>query len=156
MSRTGVASARPGGRRPARQGRMTPRSRLVGALLAATVLLGGLAACSTTPGAVTDVDVAESTSILTEPGITVLDVRTPAEFAAGHLPGAVNIDIEGGAFSEQIADLPKDGEYFVYCRSGNRSGVATDEMADAGFTKLYDLQGGVGAWQAAGGALVTD
>lgn len=149
-------------------------SRLVGGILATTVALGGLAACSTgsgssdnatsdtatsdngTAGAVTDVQVSEAESILADPGITVVDVRTPAEFAAGHLPGAINIDLQGATFADDIAELPKDEAYFVYCQSGNRSGTATDHMADAGFTTVYDLQGGVADWQAWGGELVTD
>ena len=134
-------------------------TRIAGGVLAATFLIGGLAACSPaseTPDVVTDVQVSEAPSILAEPGITVVDVRTPAEFAAGHLPGAVNIDLQSNTFAEQIADLPKDEAYFVYCQSANRSGTATDHMADAGFTTVYDMQGGVTAWQAAGGELVTD
>ena len=94
--------------------------------------------------------------MLAEPDVTVVDVRTPAEYAAGHLPGAVNIDIEGGSFEQQVDQLPKDETYFVYCRTGNRSGVATGQMADLGFTDLYDLQGGVVDSQAAGGAVVTN
>ena len=83
-------------------------------------------------------------------GTQVIDVRTPAEFAAGHLQGATNIDVEGTTFSEQIAALDKAGTYAVYCRSGNRSRTATQHMADAGFTKVYDLDGGITAWTAAG------
>lgn len=130
--------------------------RLAVALLAATLALGGLSACSTGSEAVTDIQASEVEGVLAEPGVTVLDVRTPAEFAAGHLEGAVNLDVSDPSFEQQIAALPQDGTYLVYCQSGNRSGTATDQMADAGFTEVYDLQGGVVAWQAAGGALVRD
>lgn len=86
--------------------------------------------------------------------LTVIDVRTPAEFAAGHLDGAVNMDVEGGQFSAMIADLPKDAAFMVYCQSGRRSALAAQAMVDAGFTEVYDL-GGIADWQAAGLPVVT-
>jgi rhodanese-related sulfurtransferase len=131
------------------------RLALVTATLAAVLALGGLTACSPGSDAVTDVDAAQAASVLQEEKPTVVDVRTPAEFAAGHLPGAVNIDVEDPGFADAIGRLPKDDTYFVYCRSGNRSGVATDQMAEQGFTHVYDLQGGIADWQASGGAVVT-
>lgn len=136
-------------------GGMQIRTRLVAAALVALVATGGITACSSSSDAITDVSASEATSVLAEPDVMVIDVRTPAEYAAGHLPGAVNIDVESGSFEQQVGQLPKDGTYFVYCRSGNRSGVATDQMAGLGFTHLYDLQGGIESWQSAGGQVVT-
>lgn len=130
------------------------RTRLASVALVALLSIGGLAACSSSD-AVTDVSVSGAADVLAQSGITVIDVRSAGEYASGHLPDAVNIDIEGGSFDQQIADLPKDDPYFVYCQSGNRSGVATDQLAAAGFTKVYDLQGGIADWQASGGAVVT-
>ena len=86
--------------------------------------------------------------------ITLIDVRTPEEFAQGHLEGAVNMDLEGGQFSAEIAGLPKDAAYMVYCHSGRRSALAAQAMSDAGFSNVYDL-GGIAAWQAAGFPVVT-
>lgn len=129
-------------------------ARIAAVSLAALVSVGGLAACSSGSDAVTDVNASAAADVLAEPDVTVLDVRTPAEYAAGHLPGAVNIDVEGGSFAQQVGQLPKDATYLVYCRTGNRSGVATDQLADLGFTELYDLQGGIEAWSAVGGQLV--
>lgn len=80
------------------------------------------------------------------PDLTILDVRTPAEFAQGHLPGAVNLDLNGSGFGDGIAALDKSKTYFVYCQTSNRSGTATQMMADAGFEDVYDLQGGIVAW----------
>lgn len=80
----------------------------------------------------------------------LLDVRTPAEFAAGHLEGAKNIDVESPDFAAQIAGLDKGATYALYCRSGNRSGVAMATMSGAGFTHVFHLGGGITAWQAAG------
>jgi len=115
-----------------------------------------LSACSsgTSTTSVTDVTAAQASSILDEPATKVIDVRTAQEFAGGHLPDAVNIDIESNTFDSRIAELPKDAKYFVYCRSGNRSGTATDRMSRAGFTSLYDLQGGIQVWANAGGQVV--
>ena len=94
-------------------------------------------------------------SDIKNPGVVVLDVRTAGEFAAGHIENAINIDVESGTFDSEIAKLDKNVEYAVYCHSGRRSGIATDKMAKAGFTKLTNLQDGVASWQAAGYPLVT-
>lgn len=80
-------------------------------------------------------------------GVTVVDVRTPAEFAEGHVPGAVNLDIEGANFAAQVAALDADAEYAVYCRSGNRSRAAIEYMTAAGVTHTVGLDGGIGAWK---------
>jgi phage shock protein E len=89
-------------------------------------------------------------------GVVVLDVRTPAEFAVGHLADAVNIDVESRDFGDRIAELDKDATYAVYCRSGNRSAVAMKAMLDAGFTDVAHLDGGITDWMASGGEVVTD
>ncbi|WP_400994402.1 rhodanese-like domain-containing protein [Agromyces sp. GXQ0307] len=62
----------------------------------------------------------------------VVDVRTPAEYAAGHLDGAVNLDLTSGQLAAEIPALDADGEYVVYCKSGNRSAQATRLMEEAG------------------------
>jgi len=113
-----------------------------------------LAGCSSSSDAITDVDVAEAQQIVEQGDAVVLDVRTPQEFAAGHLPGAINIDVESSDFTDRVADLDESTETLVYCRTGNRSGVATDEMADLGFSNMSDLQGGIEAWTADGGQVV--
>ena len=71
----------------------------------------------------------------------VIDVRTPGEFAEGHLDGAVNLDLEGGVFEQQFSKLSKDGTYSIYCRSGRRSAVVVQMMKDAGYTFVIDLGG---------------
>lgn len=68
----------------------------------------------------------------------IVDVRTPAEYAAGHLEGATNIDVEAADFSSRIKTLDKAKTYFVYCRSGNRSAQAISQMKSAGFSHLID------------------
>lgn len=76
-------------------------------------------------------------------GVTVIDVRTPEEYAEGHIEGAQLIDFYSDTFAEQIASLDPDDEYLVYCRSGNRSGQATALMQQNGIDQVWDLQGGV-------------
>ena len=90
-----------------------------------------------------------------EDGTVVLDVRTPAEFAQGHLPGAVNVDLQSADFQERIGELDRDERYAVYCQSGNRSGQALTAMVGEGFSDVAHLEGGIGAWQAAGLPVVT-
>jgi rhodanese-related sulfurtransferase len=80
------------------------------------------------------------------PGVTVVDVRTPEEFASGHLPGSVNIDVSAATFAAEIAALDPDATYAVYCRSGNRSRTAIDLMTSAGVAQTVGLEGGIGAW----------
>lgn len=82
-----------------------------------------------------------------EGGAELIDVRTPEEFAAGHIEGAVNIDIASSDFATRISQLDPKKTYAVYCHSGNRSGVATTQMANSGFTNVYDLDGGIIAWE---------
>jgi len=77
------------------------------------------------------------------PDAVLIDVRTPAEFSGGKLPGAKNIDMFSKDFLNQIDKLDKDKTYLLYCRSGNRSGQACNIMAGRGFTKLYNMAGGV-------------
>lgn len=95
---------------------------------------------------------AASTPVEAEAAATIVDVRTPEEFAAGHVAGAVNIDVQANDFDDRIAELAKDGAYVVYCRSGNRSAQAVERMRAAGFTDLTD-GGGLEDMTAAGYAL---
>ncbi len=79
-------------------------------------------------------------------GVVIVDVRSPAEFAEGHLPGAVNINVEDPSFAGVVSQLDPAGDYAVYCRSGNRSRVAIDVMTQAGVPHTVGLEGGIGAW----------
>lgn len=69
----------------------------------------------------------------------IIDVRTPEEFAAGHLDGALNYDVSDGTLEMSLASLDPQADYIIYCRSGNRSAVAVDIMKSAGFNSLVDL-----------------
>jgi phage shock protein E len=93
---------------------------------------GGSSSSSEQPANAAD-DTADAT---TKDSRMIIDVRTPAEFAGGHLDGAVNIDIQSPDFVSQIEALDRNGSYVVYCRSGNRSGMAMAQMLDMGFTDV--------------------
>ena len=80
---------------------------------------------------------------------TVIDVRTAEEFDAGHVEGALNLDVQDPGFDAAVSELPKDEAYVVYCRSGNRSAAAAARMADLGFTDVLDA-GAFDALAAAG------
>lgn len=117
-------------------------SLVVRGLLIGLVLVVG-AACSSAP-----VDPPPTDAV-------VIDVRTPAEFAEGHLRGAVNLDLQSGSFEQQVGDLATDGSYLVYCRSGNRSAKAAGIMRDLGFTQVTDAGGLQDAARTTGLPIVT-
>ena len=78
-------------------------------------------------------------AVVVQSDAIVIDVRTPEEFAAGHLEGAVLIDIKDASFDSKIAALDPDAAYIVYCRSGNRSAQAVERMRGAGIDDITDL-----------------
>jgi phage shock protein E len=120
------------------------------ALIAVALLLAG---CSTSSSA-NNLNVTEFSAKVAEPGVVTLDVRTPGEFAEGYIEGARLIDFQSGNFENEIATLDKGATYAVYCRSGNRSGQAVKVMQDAGFTNVFNMNGGVIDWANAGLPLV--
>ncbi len=77
------------------------------------------------------------------PSAILIDVRTPTEFALGHIKGAINVDFESQSFNDEVKKLDQTKIYFVYCRSGNRSGQAVAFMKSVGILSVYDLQGGI-------------
>ncbi len=72
----------------------------------------------------------------------LIDVRTPGEYEDGHAVPAVNIDYYAGDFQNSLDKLDRDGTYFLYCRSGNRSSRTMALMEKMGFHEVYDLAGG--------------
>jgi rhodanese-related sulfurtransferase len=115
-----------------------------------------LTGCGSSSESTTNQGVAEFAKTVSDSSVVVLDVRTPAEFMSGHLANAINIDVEGMQFNSDVAKLDKSKTYAVYCRSGRRSVIATDEMSKLGFKTLFNLEGGTGAWSAAGQTLVVN
>ena len=135
--------------------------RLIAAAALAVAAITGVSACtssapassSSSPATGQHVAASDFSTAMKTPSTVVLDVRTPAESASGHLPAGQNINIKGSDFVNRIAGLDKNATYAVYCRSGNRSGTALAQMSAAGFTHVYDLAGGIGAWQNMGGPM---
>ena len=78
----------------------------------------------------------------------VLDVRAPEEFVTGHVPGAVNIPYDQVA--ARLAEVPKDKDVVLYCRSGRRAAMAAEVLAAQGYTRLMHLEGDMPAWIAQG------
>ncbi|MDD4992576.1 MAG: rhodanese-like domain-containing protein [Paludibacter sp.] len=80
--------------------------------------------------------------------IVILDVRTPEEFAAGHLKGAQNIDIRQQDAYSKLEKLNPKTTYLVYCRTNHRSGLAVDYMMQKGFKNVYQMMDGFPGWAA--------
>jgi rhodanese-related sulfurtransferase len=130
------------------------------ALLAAIVALLLLAACSgqetaapvveeidlTTLGDSVDVDTVNA--LRDNAGVFLIDVREPDEYAAGHIPGITLIPM--GEVASRLAELPRDKEIIVTCRTGNRSGQVADLLRQQGFTNVHNMSGGIVAWEEAG------
>jgi rhodanese-related sulfurtransferase len=85
-----------------------------------------------------------------EPTAQVVDVRTPEEFKTSFIEGAKNINFYDEDFAQQIAKLDKTKLVMVYCAKGGRSASAAEQFVKAGFPKVFDLDGGMTAWKAAG------
>ena len=105
-------------------------TRLFKALIASITAIGlmvGLTACAE------PVDMTKVTA--------VIDVRSAGEYAAGHLEGAINIDVEASDFMDEVMKLDTAGTYVVYCHSGRRAGIALDQMKSMGFINVTNAGG---------------
>jgi len=88
--------------------------------------------------------------ITTKENIQILDVRTPGEFFGGHIKNSMQADWNNKAeFERRLAFVDKNKSVYVYCLAGGRSAAAADKMRKAGFTNVYELNGGTNAWRAA-------
>jgi len=96
----------------------------------------------------TDVSVHEAKDMLDEGNVFLLDVRTESEFNSGHLEGAVNIEVS--QLGSRLDEVPADEVILVYCRTGVRSVRASKTLVNAGYTDVYNMQGGITAWMSAG------
>ena len=144
-------------------------TRLMPPYLSATLacLIGlGLASCSQKNPApesaadrevesfLTDVDAAKAGELIAaDKAVVVIDVRTPEEYADGHLAGAVNVNFKNENFKEELAKLDRDKTYVMHCRSGGRSTAAKPAFTELGFKYIYHLDGGYLAWEEAGQAI---
>lgn len=87
------------------------------------------------------------TSVISDKSSVIIDVRTPAEFSAGHLPESILIDIYNPTFQNKILELDKSKNYYIYCRSGNRSYHAGIFMLAEGFSSVHHLKDGIISWK---------
>ncbi len=93
------------------------------------------------------ITVEEMDSLLKMGNVQLIDVRTPQEYANGYIEGAINIDFRDENFESLIAKVDKSKPVAVYCGRGGRSGKCSAYMKKAGFTKIYDLDGGITEWK---------
>jgi len=101
--------------------------------------------------AVTNVSVGKAQTLLKERAgkadFVIVDVRTPEEFAEGHIDGAVNLDVQARDFEKKLRVLDRKKSYLVYCRTGNRSRKATVAMEALGFRSIFHMNEGIVKWK---------
>ena len=126
------------------------RGRVLVPLFAALAVLVSAAACAGGDADLVDQDALLARLDAQDAELVVLDVRTAEEFAQGHVPGARNIshDELGARLGELAGERDKD--LVIYCRSGHRAGIAIETLHEAGFTRLFHLEGDFLGWTAAG------
>jgi len=119
-------------------------------LLVMIISLTILPCCSHDQGGARDISPADAQKLITQqannPAFVILDVRTPEEFASGHLANAKNIDYQADDFDSKVGQLDKNKSYLVYCQSGHRSSGAVSVMKEKGFISLNNLSGGLSHW----------
>ena len=121
-----------------------------GSVLYGAVYPGGITNTITKKPVVKRVDAEEFDKLRADKKNVILDVRSEAEFKAGHIPGATNIDVNGPDFAEKVAKLDKGKTYLVHCAAGRRSANACGKLEGMGFTSLFDLAPGFKGWEKAG------
>ncbi|WP_371815092.1 rhodanese-like domain-containing protein [Exiguobacterium sp. s154] len=94
---------------------------------------------------ITRIDVKTLQNKLENEEIMLLDVRESSEYKGGHIGGAVNAPLS--SLDANQLPYPKDEPIYVICRSGNRSAQAASQLQDAGYTEIYDVSGGMMAWE---------
>jgi len=134
---------------------------LSGILVALLVLAGGCAdreATGVSTQIIEDVTTEEAYALIQDnqdnQSFVILDVRTPGEYAGGHIAEAINLDYNSGTFREEVNELDKDKTYLIYCRTARRSGLALDIMEELGFGEVYNMLGGIVEWEADGFPMV--
>lgn len=89
----------------------------------------------------------EMETLLELDDVQLVDVRTPEEYSEGYIAKSQNIDFRSPTFDEDINELDKEKPVLLYCRSGRRSAQCAQKLIDAGFVKIYDLNGGISKWE---------
>jgi rhodanese-related sulfurtransferase len=109
---------------------------------------------ASTSSGIHDISAAEAYVLIqankANPDFKIIDIRTPDEYAAGHLENSTIIDYYADNFKAELDKLDRAKTYLIYCRTGHRSGLARDIMKGMGFLSVYNMEGGITAWQSAG------
>jgi rhodanese-related sulfurtransferase len=125
--------------------------RTVGMVGAAVLALILVASAMAAGSPVTNVTIGKAQTLIKDragkPDFVILDVRTPAEFAEGHIAGAVNLDVQSKDFEKKLRALDRKRSYLVYCRTGNRSRTATIAMEALGFRSIFHMNEGIVKWK---------
>lgn len=135
---------------------MKPFRTAIALLIASVALLTACGDGATSTNSKLELtSVSDVAAIIAEPppDLVILDIRTPEEFVAGHIAGAINIDYYASDFEAKLQELNTDVPYIMYCNSGNRSSNALPLMDSIGFAEVYELDGGIQAWYSAGQAI---
>jgi len=121
------------------------------------ILSAALASFGSKPGYV-DMPASDFQKLISEKDVLLIDVRTPEEFAEGHIPGAVNIDFRAEDFNQKAVELLKETQstLAIYCRSGRRSAEACTKLGSMGYTRTVNLVGGILGWKEAGYEVTTE
>lgn len=122
-------------------------------ILSCSMALGALVALAQTNG--TSLAPGPFGKLMKKNHVLVVDVRTPQEYAQGHLEGAANIDWQGGSLLKDLSGIDRSAPVLLYCGSGQRSGEVKEALVQAGFPHVYDLQGGLEAWAQDGKPVIT-
>jgi len=128
---------------------------VLSALLAiGLVVTGGCAGTEAPVQIIKDITPQEAFTLIQEnqdnPDFVIIDVRTPNEFAEGHIENATNIDCYSKTFRDELNKLDKDKTYLIYCQSGNRSRSALEVIKELNFGEVYHLSAGITGWKAEG------
>lgn len=110
------------------------------------IALGFSSAVAANAGEFTSLSVTEFATAIKNDSVVVVDVRTPAEYKSGYIKGAQNIDMKSADFQTEAAKLDKKKKIAVYCRSGKRSKIAANALADMGYM-VIELNSGILGWQ---------
>ena len=112
------------------------------------LLLFVISCVDTNSQVIKNIDVSAFESLIKTEEAIILDVRTFKEFGSGHIQDATNIDFYADDFIDKLNIVRKDVPIYVYCRSGGRSSSAAKKMQALGFNRVYNLIGGIAAWEA--------
>lgn len=127
---------------------------LLAFLLVSLVLLSGCLGqenASSNNRTIEDVTLEEAFTLIEDnrsnPDFVIIDLRTAAEYASGHIEKAINLDYNSENFEDELDELDKDKTYLIYCQTDQLSGKVLDMMEKLGFREVYNLLGGIAWWK---------